>query len=105
MAQGRGRPAGPFAPCSFKGGQIGELEEAPGVSAGAWQMRPLSRGYCEAKSNRPGEVLGSTALSVKETDRRAIIGGLHLVFVTVYWYYGDSLLIPCPAIGRKKRVG
>jgi hypothetical protein len=33
-----------FAPGSFKIGQIGELEETPGLSAGAWQMRPLSRG-------------------------------------------------------------
>ena len=45
-----------FAPGSFKGGQIGELEETPGLSAGAWQMRPLSRGYVEAKSNRPGDM-------------------------------------------------
>jgi choline dehydrogenase len=44
-----------FAPGSFKNGQIGELEETPGLSAGAWQMRPLSRGYVEAKSNQPGE--------------------------------------------------
>src|ERR1700738_3198851 len=36
----------PVAPGSFKGGQIGELEETPG--AGAWQMRPLSRGFVEA---------------------------------------------------------
>jgi choline dehydrogenase len=35
--------------------QIGELEETPGVSAGAWQMRPLSRGYVTAQSNRPEE--------------------------------------------------
>ena len=38
-----------FAPGSFKDGQIGELEETPGLTAGAWQMRPLSRGYVEAK--------------------------------------------------------
>ena len=38
-----------FAPGSFKGGQIGELERTPGLSAGAWQMRPLSRGYVEAR--------------------------------------------------------
>ncbi|HEX3524130.1 MAG TPA: GMC family oxidoreductase N-terminal domain-containing protein, partial [Stellaceae bacterium] len=44
-----------FAPGSFKNGQIGELEQTPGLSAGAWQMRPLSRGYVEAKSNRPGD--------------------------------------------------
>jgi choline dehydrogenase len=43
-----------FAPGSFKNGQIGELEETRDLSAGAWQMRPLSRGYVEAKSNRAG---------------------------------------------------
>jgi choline dehydrogenase-like flavoprotein len=68
-----------FAPGSFKGGQIGELEEKPGLSAGAWQMRPLSRGYVEVKSNRPGEApaINPRYLS-EETDRRAIIGGLRL---------------------------
>jgi choline dehydrogenase len=66
-----------FAPGSFKGGQIGELEETPGLSAGAWQMRPLSRGYVEARSNRPGDMpaINPRYLS-DETDRRAIIGGL-----------------------------
>ena len=65
-----------FAPGSFKGGQIGELEETPGLSAGAWQMRPLSRGYVEAKSNRPGDMpaINPRYLS-EEPDRRAIIGG------------------------------
>jgi choline dehydrogenase len=66
-----------FAPGSFKGGQIGELEETPGLSAGAWQMRPLSRGYVEARSNRPGDMpaINPRYLS-EESDRRAIIGGL-----------------------------
>src|SRR5215467_11933670 len=68
-----------FAPGSFKGGQIGELEETPGLSAGAWQMRPLSRGYVEAKSNRPGDMpaINPRYLS-EESDRRAIIGGLRM---------------------------
>jgi choline dehydrogenase len=68
-----------FAPGSFKNGQIGELEETPGLSAGAWQMRPLSRGYVEARSNRPGDApaINPRYLS-EETDRRAIIGGLRL---------------------------
>ena len=68
-----------FAPGSFKGGQIGELEETPGLSAGAWQMRPLSRGYVEAKSNRPGDApaINPRYLS-EEPDRRAIIGGLRM---------------------------
>jgi hypothetical protein len=29
---------------------------ARGSLTGAWQMRPLSRGYVEAKSNRPGDM-------------------------------------------------
>jgi choline dehydrogenase len=66
-----------FAPGSFKGGQIGELEETPGLSAGAWQMRPLSRGYVEARSNRAGDMpaINPRYLS-EEADRRAVIGGL-----------------------------
>jgi len=68
-----------FAPGSFKNGQIGELEETPGLSARAWQMRPLSRGYVEAKSNLPGEApaINPRYLS-EEPDRRAIVGGLRL---------------------------
>ena len=68
-----------FAPGSFKGGQIGELKETPGLSAGAWQMRPLSRGYVEARSNRPGDMpaINPRYLS-EEADRRAIIGGLRM---------------------------
>jgi choline dehydrogenase len=66
-----------FAPGSFKGGQIGELDETPGLSAGAWQMRPLSRGYVKARSNRPGDMpaINPRYLS-EESDRRAIVGGL-----------------------------
>jgi choline dehydrogenase len=66
-----------FAPGSFKGGQIGELEETPGLSSGAWQMRPLSRGYVEAKSNQPGDMpaINPRYLS-EESDRRAVVGGL-----------------------------
>jgi choline dehydrogenase len=68
-----------FAPGSSKGSQIGELEETPGLSSGAWQMRPLSRGYVEAKSSRPGEApaINPRYLS-KEPDRRATMGGLRL---------------------------
>src|SRR6266446_5352460 len=68
-----------FAPGSFKNGQIGELEETPGRSAGAWQMRPLSRGYVEAKSNRPGDMPAiSPRYLSEESDRRAVVGGLRL---------------------------
>ena len=66
-----------LAPCSFKGGQIGEIEETPGLSADAWRMRLLSRGYVEAKSNWPGDMPAINPRYVlEESDRRAIIGGL-----------------------------
>ena len=66
-----------FAPGSFKDGQIGELEKEPGLSAGAWQMRPLSRGYVEARSNKPGDMpaINPRYLS-DETDRQVLLGGL-----------------------------
>jgi choline dehydrogenase len=66
-----------FAPGSFKDGQIGQLDDTPGLSAGAWQMRPLSRGYVEARSNQPGDMpaINPRYLS-EESDRRAVIGGL-----------------------------
>jgi len=40
-------------------------------------MRPLSRGYVEARSNRPGDMpaINPRYLS-EEADRRAVIGGL-----------------------------
>jgi choline dehydrogenase len=66
-----------FAPGSFKGGMIGELEDAPGLSGGAWQMRPLSRGYVEAKTRNPRDMPAiNPRYMSEETDRRAVIGGL-----------------------------
>ena len=69
-----------FAPGSFKDGQIGELEADPGLTGGPWQMRPLSRGYVEARSSRPEDapVINPRYLT-EEADRRAIVGGLHFV--------------------------
>jgi choline dehydrogenase len=58
---------------------VGELEETPGLRAGAWQMRPLSRAYVEASRTGPATCRRSTRTNLsEETDRRAIIGGLQL---------------------------
>jgi choline dehydrogenase len=66
-----------FAPGSFKDGQIGQLEEARGLTGGPWQMRPTSRGYVLAKSSRPGDTPSiNPRYLTEETDRRAIVGGL-----------------------------
>src|SRR5260370_2784821 len=69
-----------FAPGSFKDGQVGQLEDEPGLTGGTWQMRPLSRGYVGAKSPRPGDApaINPRYLS-EETDRRAVVGGLRYV--------------------------
>ena len=69
-----------FAPGSFVGGQVGQLERDPGITAGMWQMRPLSRGYVEAKTGRPGDAPAINPRYLSEdTDRRAVVGGLRFV--------------------------
>jgi choline dehydrogenase len=68
-----------FSPGSFAPGPVRRLDDKPGMTVGMWQMRPLSRGYVEAKSSRPGEppAINPRYLS-EDTDRRAVIGGLKL---------------------------
>ena len=69
-----------FAPGSFKDGQIGQLEEDPGLTGGPWQMRPTSRGYVEAQSADPHiQPAINPRYLTEESDRRAIIGGLKFV--------------------------
>ena len=64
---------------SFAPGPIRRLDDKPGMTAGIWQMRPLSRGYVEARSNRPEDppAINPRYLSEK-TDRRAVVGGLRM---------------------------
>ncbi len=69
-----------FAPGSFKEGQIGEMDEFPGLTGGLWQMRPLSRGYVEAKSADPAEAPAINPRYLSDpTDRRAVAGGLNFL--------------------------
>ena len=42
-----------FAPASFKGGLVGVLDDFPGLSCGAWPMRPESKGYVRITSSDP----------------------------------------------------
>src|SRR5215472_11468886 len=64
---------------SFAPGPIRRLDDKPGLTGGPWQMRPLSRGYVEARSNQPGDApaINPRYLS-EETDCRAMIGGLRM---------------------------
>jgi len=66
-----------FANASFAPGPIRKLDTKPGMTGGMWQMRPLSRGYVEAKSADPHDhpAINPRYLS-DETDRRCAIGGI-----------------------------
>ena len=69
-----------FAPGSFKNGQIGQLDDEPGISGGGWQMRPLSRGTLLARSADPFEAPAIKPRFLSHpTDCRAIVGGLKLI--------------------------
>jgi len=64
---------------SFAPGPIRRLDDKPGMTAGIWQMRPLSRGYVEARSKEPADppAINPRYLS-EDTDRRAVVGGLRM---------------------------
>jgi choline dehydrogenase len=50
------------------------------MTAGIWQMRPLSRGHVEARSPRPEEQPSINPRYMEdERDRRAVIGGMRIV--------------------------
>jgi choline dehydrogenase len=69
-----------FAPGSFKEGQIGRMDDRPGLTAGVWQMRPLSRGIVLAKSRDPHDAPAINPRYLSDaTDRRAIVGGLRFL--------------------------
>ena len=69
-----------FAPASYAPGPVRRLADTPGMTGGVWQMRPLSRGYVEARSPRPED---QPAINPRymddERDRRAVAGGLRRV--------------------------
>jgi hypothetical protein len=82
-----------------KNGEIGELEEAPGLSAGAWRMRPLSRGYVEAKSNRPGEAPAIVGWRRQVQGRKA---GARSALLTVHFrrfLAAEQALTPYVGVG------
>src|SRR4051812_26415250 len=71
----RPRHAGHLCAGQLKNGQIGALEKTPGLSVGAWQMRPLPCGYVEAKSNRLGEAPAINRRYLSEGSNRRVADG------------------------------
>ncbi len=66
-----------FTPASFRAGLIGVLDSFPGMTCGAWQMRPESVGHVRIRSNDPAEPprIQPNYLSA-ETDRRILLHAL-----------------------------
>jgi choline dehydrogenase len=62
---------------STPGGRIGELDARPGLSCGAWQLRPRSQGFVRIRSNRieDAPLLQPRFLDDPE-DQRVIVEGL-----------------------------
>jgi choline dehydrogenase len=68
-----------FTPASYKEGEIGKLEDEPGMTCAAWQQRPESRGYVRARSADPFEPpLIQTNYLTAELDRRVVVAGMKL---------------------------
>lgn len=67
------------APGSFRAGRIGELETEPGISVGAWQMRPASRGTVHIVSADPRKAPAIDPRYLSEDlDRRTLVEGLRM---------------------------
>jgi choline dehydrogenase len=69
-----------FAPASYKPGLIRKFDDRPGITGGAWQMRPLSRGYVLVRTPDPHDqpTINPRYLA-EDTDQRAMVGGLRFL--------------------------
>ncbi|HET9902651.1 MAG TPA: GMC family oxidoreductase N-terminal domain-containing protein [Xanthobacteraceae bacterium] len=68
-----------FTPASYKEGEIGKLEDEPGMTCAAWQQRPESRGYVRVRTSDPFDppVIQTNYLTA-ELDRRVVVAGMRL---------------------------
>lgn len=66
-----------FTPASYKAGFIGRLDDFPGMTCGAWQMRPESKGYIRIASGNPMDAPRINPRYLSEPgDRRVLLAGL-----------------------------
>ncbi len=66
-----------FTPASYREGKLGSLDSYPGMTCGAWQMRPESTGYVRIKSAEPAEppVIQPNYLAA-EKDRQVLLSAI-----------------------------
>lgn len=98
-----------FAPASFAGGIVGLLDTYDGMTCGAWQQRPESRGHVRARSLDPLEPpeVQPNYLSA-ETDRRTIVEGVRwtrrLMETRALAPYLEGLQSPGPEVTRDDEI-
>ena len=68
-----------FTPASYRAGKLGSLDTFPGMTCGAWQMRPESVGHVRIRSRDPAEhpVIQPNYLAA-EKDRRILIAAIRM---------------------------
>lgn len=66
-----------FTPASYREGKLGSLDSYPGMTCGAWQMRPESTGHVRIKSAEPAEppVIQPNYLAA-EKDRQVLLSAI-----------------------------
>ncbi|MDP3135540.1 MAG: GMC family oxidoreductase N-terminal domain-containing protein [Burkholderiaceae bacterium] len=69
-----------FTPGSYKLGMLGRLDDAPGLTCGAWQLRPQSSGYVRIASAdvRRNPIMQPNFLA-DEADQRVLVEALKCV--------------------------
>ena len=68
-----------FTPATYKEGQLGELDNFPGMTCAAWQQRPESIGYIHLRSRDPftQPIIQPNYLAAAE-DRQTLLSGIRL---------------------------
>ena len=68
-----------FTPASYREGSVGVLDDFSGVTCGAWQQRPESRGHVRLRSPDPMQApLVQPNYLQHEHDRRVLLAGIRL---------------------------
>lgn len=68
-----------FTPASYRAGKLGSLDTYPGMTAGAWQMRPESRGHVRIQSSDPATApLIQPNYLAEEGDRRVLLAAIRM---------------------------
>jgi choline dehydrogenase len=68
-----------YAPGSFKQGFVGRLDDFDGITCGAWQMRPESKGTVRITSSDPRDLPAVQPNYLDhELDRRTLLGALKI---------------------------